>query len=81
MLGVAEQNATERNDILVAVGKGAHDRQQFRAGDEVSGTGLPVADPRLEIADLYRASKIEVPGRNQKNAEKPPQIASYYPSY
>jgi hypothetical protein len=50
----------EEREVLVAIGQGAHAERQFRAGDRVSGEGVPVADPRTEVADLYKASDLKV---------------------
>lgn len=72
VLRVAGRLGSEQREFLIAVGKGAHDKHQFRLGDEVSGEGLPVADPRLETAELYRVSKLEVHSRGPESTEKPP---------
>jgi hypothetical protein len=50
----------EERDVLLAVGEATHAEHQFRAGDRASGEGVPVADPRTEIAELYRISKLRV---------------------
>lgn len=50
----------QSGEFLVAVGKGAHDRHRFCAGVEMSGVAVPVEDPRLETAGLYKTSKINV---------------------
>ena len=50
----------QRGEFLVAVGKAAHEKHQFRAGMEVSGQAVPVPDPRLETAGFYKASGIKV---------------------
>ena len=44
----------ETREFIIAVGEGALIKQRFRIGDEVSGEGHPVADPRLETAELYK---------------------------
>ena len=54
---------TERA-FTIAVGKAAHAKHRFRTGDTVSGLGLPVSDPRREVADLYKISRL--------NVERPP---------
>ena len=41
----------EARDLAVAVGKGAHEKHQLRAGDRVPGKGEPVRDARAETAD------------------------------
>jgi len=50
----------EEREFLVAVGQGAHANNQFQAGDEVSGWGVSVADPRTETAELYKVSQLHV---------------------
>jgi hypothetical protein len=52
--------AGEEREVLVAVGEAAHAEHRFHAGDRVSGEGVPVADPRTEIAELYKVSKLKV---------------------
>lgn len=62
----------ERREFLVAVGKAAHAKHGFRAGDRVSGMGVTVADPRTETADLYRVSGIRVHRRGPEAGGEPP---------
>ncbi len=50
----------EEREVLVAIGEAAQAEHQVRAGDRVSGEGVPVADPRTEIAELYKVSKLKV---------------------
>ena len=47
----------------VAIGVAAQTKHQFRAGDVVSGLGIPVADPQLETAELYKSSGFKVDAR------------------
>ncbi|HKF57290.1 MAG TPA: hypothetical protein VKJ45_17655 [Blastocatellia bacterium] len=44
----------------VGVGSAAHAKYQFQVGDSVEGVGHRVADTRLEIADIYKASQLRV---------------------
>jgi hypothetical protein len=44
--------------ITEGVGSAAHAKYQFQVGDSVEGVGHRVADPRLEIADIYKASQL-----------------------
>jgi len=46
--------------FLVAVGKGAHSKHQFRAGMELSGFSIPVAYERLEVAGFYKTTRIKI---------------------
>ena len=50
----------DQRECLVAVGEAAHAEHQFRAGDRVSGEGVPVADPHTEVAELYKVGKLKV---------------------
>lgn len=59
----------EAREFSVALGKGAHARHGFRAGDGVAGQGDPVADPRLETADLYKVSGLRL---HERGSERPP---------
>ena len=62
----------ETREFIIAVGEGALIKQRFRIGDEVSGEGHPVADPRLETAELYKISKLKVMSRGEGCADNPP---------
>jgi hypothetical protein len=52
-------------EFLVAVGKVKHVKHQFRAGMELSGISVPVNDQRLEVAEFYKTSRIQI----EKNTE------------
>ena len=56
----------ESGEFLVAVGKATHERHRFRAGMVVRGSSVPVQDPRLETAGLYKTSGIKI----EKNGEE-----------
>lgn len=62
----------EQRDFLVAVGEAAHTKHQFRAGDRVSGEGISVADPRTEVAELYKVSKLKLLDRGSDAPYSPP---------
>ncbi len=71
----------ETREFLVAVGKGAHAKFEFRVGDRVSGEAVPVADPRLETAELYKASKLKMVERHDSSeAPDPPPYVGLAPS-
>lgn len=53
----------EAREFLVAIGKAAQEKHQFRVGDEVSGEGVRVEAPDLETADLYKVSGLKVGAR------------------
>lgn len=73
MLHIQADVGAEARAVLVAVGEAAHAEHQFRAGDRVSGEGVPVVDPRTEIGDLYKVSKLEVIERGVATASGGPQ--------
>ena len=54
-----EMDGEERR-FSVGIGKTAQAKHQFRVGQTVSGNAAPVADPRLEPVDFYRAAKFKV---------------------
>ncbi|NIP71804.1 MAG: hypothetical protein GWO16_01665, partial [Gammaproteobacteria bacterium] len=72
VLKVHGQVAGESRALTVAIGKGAQAKHGFRAGDEVSGKAVPVADPRLEPAELYKASALKLLARSPLAATAPP---------
>jgi hypothetical protein len=49
-------------EYSVGIGKSAQQKHQFCAGDQVSGACAPVADPRLEPVEFYKASKLKKTG-------------------
>lgn len=53
----------EAREFSVGVGEAAQAKHAFRVGDRVSGVGSPVADSRMETADLYRASGFRLLAR------------------
>ena len=57
-------------EFLIAVGQAAHEKHRFRAGMELSGQSVPVDDPRIEMAGLYKTSGLEV----VKDAEGGPPV-------
>jgi len=61
-----------RTQFRVAIGSGAHRTHQLRVRDQVEGVGVRVADPRLEIADIYKVSKLKLISRGETAAETTP---------
>ncbi|HGY89792.1 MAG TPA: hypothetical protein ENK43_01330 [Planctomycetes bacterium] len=60
--------------FVVAIGKAAQAKHAFRAGDVVTGKGLPVADTRQETADLYKVSGLK---RLAWGPESPPDAPPF----
>ena len=59
---------------MIAIGKGQK-RHELTVGDEVSGVGVPVDDPRMEIANLYKVSRLKVVQTPLPDIDAPPFIA------
>ena len=68
-------DAVER-EYSVGIGKSAQQKHQFCAGDQVAGECVPVADPRLEPVEFYKASKLKKSSRADDN---PPGGAAIAP--
>jgi hypothetical protein len=71
-LRVRGRLADETREFVVALGKAAQERHQFRVGDRVSGKGQYVFDPRAETADVYKVSALKMLERNACASEPPP---------
>ncbi|NQT59231.1 MAG: hypothetical protein HQ557_09640 [Bacteroidetes bacterium] len=48
----------EEKLFSVGIGKAAQAKHQFKAGDAISGNGLPVIDQRKEPIEYYKVSKL-----------------------
>jgi hypothetical protein len=62
----------ETREFIIAVGVGAYRKHTFQIGDQVSGEGHSVADPRLETSELYKISKLKSQRARKSPAGKPP---------
>jgi hypothetical protein len=80
VLGVRGDLGGEPKEFVVAIGKGAQEKHQIRVGDEVSGEGVRVEDPRLETADLYRVSGLKVATRGATARSTAPPFTGVPPS-
>jgi len=60
VLRINGTSGMEAGDFRVAVGPRAHEKHRFQAGMELEGVSEPVADPRLEVAGLYKTSGLKV---------------------
>lgn len=60
-------------EFLVGVGESAQAKHHFRAGQNVTGDALPVADPRMETVEFYKVSNLRVtPCESQERGIPPP---------
>jgi hypothetical protein len=48
------------DELRVGIGPKAHEKHQFRIGDQVTGLGVPVPDQREEWATHYKVSKLRI---------------------
>ena len=62
----------EARPFSVAIGKAAHAKHQFEVGSRLEGEGEPVADPRLETAELYKVSKLKILAPAPPDTPSPP---------
>lgn len=58
--------------LIIAIGKSAHLKNQFQQNNIISGAGVEVHDTRLEIATLYKVSRLKKKGMESDNSTKPP---------
>jgi hypothetical protein len=72
--------AGQAREFVVALGKGAHEKHQFRVGDRVFGEGEPVADSRLETADIYKASGLKIIAKATEAGSSPPPFLGGAPA-
>ncbi len=64
----------QEREFLVGVGKAAHEKHQFRIGDEVSGEGEAVGDSKTETADVYKVKGLKVSRGEEVILDVPPYI-------
>ena len=74
----------ESGEFIIAIGKAAHQKHQFRAGMEVSGLSVPVPDPRLETAGFYKTSGLNILKKEENGLSSgppfhgvPPDLETY----
>jgi hypothetical protein len=58
--------------FTIGIGKEAHSKHQFRAGDVISGKSEAVPDPRIEVADYYKTSEMSLIEREVESDDSPP---------
>ena len=71
--------AGQAGEFLVAIGKAAQEKHQFRAGDQIQGASEPVADSRLETAFYYKSSGLKVIQRGAESANDSPPYTGIAP--
>ncbi len=59
--------------FTVAVGKAVQQKLQLQAGMKISGASLPVENARMEVAEYYKTSKLNILSTNlpEKNPSPP----------
>jgi hypothetical protein len=62
----------DMREYIVAIGKAAQAKHGFEVGNVVSGEGVPVADPCLETAELYKVSRLRALGHKDEPEQAPP---------
>jgi hypothetical protein len=62
----------ESREFIVAIGKVAQAKLGFQAGDQVEGMSEPVLDERLEVAEFYKTSKLNILKRPSDKTDEPP---------
>jgi hypothetical protein len=72
MMTIRGEIAGVAREFSVGIGKVAHAKHAFRAGDEATGKAVAVADPQLEPADYYKASALKLLTRPVPAAATPP---------
>jgi hypothetical protein len=84
VLRVTGMAGERQGEFLIAIGKGAQSKHNFRAGDRVSGRSETVRDPRLETAEFYKTTGLRVLDREPVNEDKsspwlglPPTLETY----
>ena len=64
----------ETREFLIAVGKGAHEKNRFCSDMKLSGLSVSVSNPRLETAEYYKTSQIRI---KKNSSDLPTQEPPY----
>jgi hypothetical protein len=59
-------------EFLIGIGGAAQGKHLFRNGDVAKGVSVPVRDPRLEPAEYYMTSELELISRSERPPLNPP---------
>jgi hypothetical protein len=62
----------DEREFLVGIGKAAQTKHKFQAGHVLSGRAEPVADPKMEHVDFYKASGLKIIERAGEDVPSPP---------
>ncbi len=72
MLRVDGTVGHQQREFTVGVGKAAHAKHAFQAGDVVSGKAEPVDDERTEPVEFYKASGLKIITKAAEGLSNPP---------
>ena len=62
----------QSGEFLIGIGGAAQAKYLFRRGDVVKGESAPARDPRLEPAEYYKTSGLQLVSRSDPPASNPP---------
>ncbi len=62
----------EERAFMVAIGKEAQARHQFKAGDVASGKSEQVQDPKTEVSEYYKTSELKIVERSTQQEDLGP---------
>jgi hypothetical protein len=65
---------SDEREFIIGIGKTAQEKHKFRFGDTLSGQSHPVQDTRIEIAEFYKTSKLNLIERQSVHADPPPWL-------
>lgn len=71
-LRVCGEIAGAHGTAWFGVGKGAHARHRFQVGQDARGMAERVADPRLEVVDYYKVTRLSVTQGDELPETPPP---------
>ena len=64
-------------EFLVGIGQAAQAKHKFQAGDILAGRAEPVADPKMEPVEFYKASGLKITERaGEDKATAPPWLGA-----
>lgn len=69
----------QAEEFLVAIGRAAQGKHQFRVGDRIQGASESVADARLESASYYKTSGLKLTQRQAEPVDDSPPYTGVAP--